>query len=139
MTHSKLDAWPGATDNGCVKFTLPLLLLSAGLLPLVLTGCGPRAASPKQLTALHEQNALLRDEIARMETLIRQAGDDTPGLVDQIARREQELRAATEELCHLIEQETELKKRALRLQGRLEAFQHSFTQMQKELTNSTRK
>ncbi len=103
-----------------------------------MTACGPRSANPQQLTALHEQNTLLRNEIARMETLIRQAGEDVPGLADQIAQREQEVKAANEELCRLTERETELKKRALRLQGRLDAFQHSFTQMQKDLTNATK-
>ncbi len=86
------------------------------------------------MTALHEQNALLRDEISRMETLIRQAGDEVPGLADQITRREQEVKAAVEELCRLTERETQLKLQVLNLQGRLDAFQHNFSQMQKELT-----
>ncbi len=104
---------------------------------LLLTACGPRSANPQQLTALHEQNALLRDEIARMEALIRQAGDETPGLADQIAQREQEVKAAIDELCQLTRRETELKLRAIHLQGRLDTFQHTFSQMQKELTNSS--
>ncbi len=115
-----------------------MLLLSAALLPLVVAGCGPRSANPHHMTALHEQNSLLRDEIARMETLIRQAGEEEPELADRIAQREQEVKAATDELCRLTERETELKLRALRLQGRLDAFQHSFTQMQKNLTQSSK-
>ncbi len=131
-----LDAHPAAADNGCVKFPLPqLLCFAAASLPL-LTGCGPRSSNPQQLTALHEQNALLRNEIARMETLIRQAGDDVPGLADQITQREEAVRTATEELCRLTQQETDLKLQVLHLQGRLDAFQHSFLQMQKDLTNS---
>ncbi len=123
-----------------VKFPLRALFLPAvAVLPLLVAGCGPRSANPQQMTALHEQNTLLRDEIARMETLIRQAGEDVPGLADQIAQREQEVKTATEELCRLTERETELKLRALRLQGRLDAFQHSFTQMQKDLTNANKR
>ncbi len=131
-----LDARPATADNGRVKFPLPFLLLSGTCLLLV--ACGPRSANPQQMTALHDQNTLLRDEIARMETLIRQAGEDVPGLADQIAQREQEVKAATDELCRLTEQETELIKRVLRLQGRHDAFQHSFSQMQKELTNTSK-
>ncbi len=139
MTHSVLDASPAAADNGCVNFPLPQLLLSAAcLLPLLVTGCDSRASNPQQITALHDQNALLRDEIARMETLIRQAGEEEPGLADRIAQREQEVKTATEELCRLTEKETELKLRVLRLQGRLDAFQHGFTQMQKDLTNNAK-
>ncbi len=138
VTHSGLDARAGSADNACVKLPLPAILLSACLLPLLATGCGPRSANPHQISALHEQNTLLRNEIARMENLISQAGDDVPGLADQIAQREQEVKRATEELCHLTERETALKLRALRLQGRLDTFQHSFTQMQKELTNSSK-
>ncbi len=123
---------------GSVKFPLPTLLLPALVLPLLSTSCGPRSSNPHQMSALHEQNTLLRDEIARMETLIRQAGDDVPGLADQIAQREQEVKTAVDELCRLTERETQLKLRALRLQGRLDAFQHSFTQMQKDLTQSTK-
>ncbi len=120
-----------------MKLTSSPLLLSAALLPLLATGCGPRSANPHQMTALHEQNTLLRDEIARMETLIRQAGEDVPGLVDQITQREQDVKAANEEYCQLTESETALKLRALRLQGRLDAFQHAFTQMQKNLSPSS--
>ncbi len=138
MTHSELDAIPSTADNGCVKFTLPVLLLAAASLPLVLVGCGPRSANPQQMTALHEQNALLRDEIARMETLIRQAGEEDPALAERIAQREQEVKAATEELLRLTRQETDQKLRVLRLRGRLDAFQHNFSQMQKELTNASK-
>ncbi len=120
---------------GSVKFPLPLLCLAAAAL---LVSCGPRSANPQQITALHEQNALLRDEITRMETLIRQAGEDTPELAAQIAGREQEVKNAMEELCRLTQEETELKIRVLQLQRRLDAFQHSFTQMQKELANASR-
>ncbi len=133
-----LDAHARTADNGSVKLPLHVVLLSACLLPLFATGCGPRSANPHQMSALHEQNTLLRDEIARMETLIRQAGEDVPGLAEQIAQREQEVKVAVDELCRLTERETELKLRALRLQGRLDAFQHSFTQMQKDLTNSSK-
>ncbi len=90
------------------------------------------------MTALHEQNAVLRDEIARMELLIRQAGEDVPDLADQIAHREEAVKSATEELCHLTQKETDLKLRVLQLQGRLDAFQHSFQQMQKDLTQATK-
>ncbi len=104
----------------------------------LLAGCGKQAANPEQLTALHEQNTLLRDEIARMETLIRQAGEDVPGLAEQIAQREQEVKEAAEEYVRLTNKETDMKVRVLHLQGRLDAFQHSFNQMQKELTHSSR-
>ncbi len=133
-----LDAHPAAADNGCVKFPLPQLLLSAALLPVLVAGCGPRSANPHQVTALHNQNTTLREQIARMEALIRKAGPEDPALAARIAQREQEVQLANEELCRLTEQETELKIRALRLQGRLDAFQHSFTQMQKELTNASK-
>ncbi len=139
VTHSELDAHPASADNQSVKLTLSHLLLSAALFPLLLAGCEPRSASPHQLTALHEQNTLLRDEIARMETLIRQAGDDVPGLTEQIAQREQEVKAASEEYCRLTKLETQLKLRTLHLQERLDAFQHTFNQLQKNLANTTQR
>ncbi len=134
VTHSVLDARPACADNGCVKLTLHPLLLATACLPLLLAACGPRSANPRQMTNLHEQNTRLRTEIARLEALIREAGEEEPDLPERIAQREQEVNAATEELCRLTEQETEMKLRALRLQGRLDTFQHNFTQMQKDLT-----
>ncbi len=133
-----LDAAEKPPDNGGVKLPVPTLLLSAALLPLLATGCGPDSAHPQQQTALHEQNTVLRDEIARMEALIRQAGEDVPDLADQIARREQEVKAAVDELCRLTDQEGRMKKRALELQGRLDAFQYTFSQMQKDLTQAAK-
>ncbi len=132
-----LDAAPAPRIIEGVKFPLPQIFLAAAcLLPLALTACGPRSANPKQVTALHEQNTQLREEIARMEALIRQAGDEQPELAADIARREQEVKAAVEELCRLTNKETELKLRVIHLQGRLDAFQHSFNQMQKELSTT---
>ncbi len=88
---------------------------------------------------MQEQNAKLRSEVSRMEALIRQAGEDTPDLADQIAKREQEVAAAYEELSELTKRETELKVQEINLQGRLESFQHTFQQMQKDLTNATKR
>ncbi len=131
-----LDALGASADNESVKLTLHPLLLSAALLPLLTTGCDIRSTNPHQMTQLHEENMKLRTEIAQMENLIRMAGDDVPGLAERIAQREQELKGTEDELCSLIEQEADLKRRVLRLQRRLDTFQHTFNQMQNELGNA---
>ncbi len=131
-----LDAAAAAHDNGGVKLPLPAILLPALMLPLLTTGCGREAASPQQLTRLHQQNTEMRDKIARMEALISEAGDDIPGLADTIAQREQEVKAAVDEYCHLLDEETRVKVRVYELQNRLGAFEDEFSRLQKELANS---
>ncbi len=124
------------SENGAVNLTPTVLLCAAALLSLLAAGCKPQSADPRRLGDIMEQNAKLRDDISRMEALIRQAGEPEPDLADRIARREQELDASVDEVKKLIDRETEETLRAEELKGRLDSFQHSFTQMQNELNNS---
>lgn len=108
-------------------------LAAAVLLPL--SGCSPKTTDPEQLRAIHEQNAELRNEIAQMQGLIKEAGEDVPNLHEQIADKEAEIAAAIRELDELDRRETDMRLRVIELQDRLDAFRASFRMMQNEIAN----
>ena len=101
----------------------------------LLSACAPKTTDPEQLRAIHEQNAELRQEIAQMQGLIEQAGEDVPDLQDQITAKEAEIAAAIRELDELDRRETDSRLRIIELQDRLDAFRASFRMMQNEIAN----
>ncbi len=109
--------------------------LCAGLLLLVLSSCNPQTTDPDQLRLAHEQNAALRQEIIRMQQLIKQAGDIEPGLADTISAKEQELANLLLELKKVKREETETKLRTIELRDRLDAFRSNFRILQNETAN----
>lgn len=109
------------------------VLCAAVLLPL--SGCTPKTTDPEQLRAIHEQNAALRSEIAQMQGIIKEAGEDVPNLHEQIAEKEAEIAAAIRELDELDRQETDMRLRIIELQDRLDAFRATFRMMQNEVAN----
>lgn len=113
-----------------------ILFLSLAALALTaLVGCAPKTTDPEQLRAIHEQNAELRQEIAHMQGLIEQAGEDIPDLQDQITAKEAEIAAAIRELEELSRKETDMRLRVIELRDRLDAFRASFRMMQNEIAN----
>ena len=98
-----------------------------------MTACKPQAPDMERLSALQRNNAELRKEIARMQTLIRQAGEDTPELQQQIERRNSEVVAAYKQIEALREKETELKMRRIELESRLDSFRDTFARLQNEI------
>ncbi|MBR3904028.1 MAG: hypothetical protein IKJ29_10275 [Akkermansia sp.] len=113
----------------------PISSICACALLLTLSSCYPQAQDPEQLRLAHEQNALLRKEIVRMQQLINQAGETETGLAEQIDAKEQELTDALNELKVTKRQETEEKLRIIELQDRLDAFRANFRIMQNETAN----
>ncbi len=112
-----------------------LRLCTCGAAAALLCSCYPQADNPEQLRLAHEQNAALRQEIIRMQQLIKQAGDIEPGLADNITTMEQQLAASLNELKTLKRQETEAKLRVIHLQDRLDAFRSNFRMLQSETAN----
>lgn len=112
-----------------------LSLSLAALALTALVGCAPKTTDPEQLRAIHEQNAELRQEIAHMQGLIEQAGEDIPDLQDQITAKEAEIAAAIRELEELSRKETDMRLRVIELRDRLDAFRASFRMMQNEIAN----
>ena len=72
--------------------------MSACALLVSLSSCYPQASDPEQLRLAHEQNAALRQEIVRMQQLIKQAGDTNADLSEAVQAKEQELTDALNEL-----------------------------------------
>lgn len=100
-----------------------------------LSSCYPQADNPEQLCLAHEQNAVLRKEIVRMQQIVKQAGDIEPGLAESIEAKERELTAALNELKQLKQQQTAAKLRVIQLQDRLDAFRANFRLLQSETAN----
>jgi septal ring factor EnvC (AmiA/AmiB activator) len=109
--------------------------MSACALLVSLSSCYPQAPNPDQLRLAHEQNAALRQEIIRMQQLIKQAGEATPELTEQVEAKEQELTDALNELKVIKRQETEAKLRVIELNDRLDAFRANFRMLQNETAN----
>lgn len=114
---------------------LPVLCVLGAAVWLPMSGCTPKTTDPEQLRAIHEQNAELRSEIAQMQGLIKEAGEDVPNLNEQIADKEAEIAAAIRELDELDRKETDMRLRVIELQDRLDAFRASFRMMQNEIAN----
>ena len=102
------------------------------MLAAALSCCTPQTDNPEQLRLAHEQNAALRQELVRMQQLIKQAGEPDPTLADTIQTREQELADALNQLKKIKRQETEAKLRTIELQDRLDAFRSAFRMLQSE-------
>lgn len=100
-----------------------------------LSSCYPQTDNPEQLRLAHEQNAVLRKEIIRMQQIIKQAGDIEPNLAERIEAKEQELTTVLNELKQLKRQQTEAKLRVIQLQDRLDAFRSNFRLLQSETAN----
>lgn len=136
MTQNQLD------DNNIIhqddevnRFISTLSLGAAMLSVLTLSTCGPQAADPDKLRAVHEQNAELRREINHMQALIKHAGEITPGLDEEIEKKEADIAAKLHELNELNRKETDTKLRIIELQDRLESFRSTFRIMQDEIAN----
>ncbi len=114
---------------------LPVFCVLAAAAWLPMSGCAPKTTDPEQLRTIHEQNAQLRSEIAQMQGLIKEAGEDVPNLNEQIADKEAEITAAIRELDELDGKETDMRLRVIELQDRLDAFRASFRMMQNEIAN----
>lgn len=89
----------------------------------------------ERLASLQDTNNQLREEIGRMQALIRQAGEDTPQLQEQITQRNQEVESALRQRTSLRQQETDLKLRYIELDGRLKAFRNTFEDMKNNVAN----
>lgn len=100
----------------------------------VAVGCAPKTTDPEQLRVVHEQNAQLVQEIARMQALIEQAGEDVPNLQEQISAKEAEVASAIKELDDLHRRESEMKLRGIELRDRLDDFRDAFRKMQNEIS-----
>lgn len=101
----------------------------------MLSSCYPQTDNPEQLRLAHEQNAVLRKEIVRMQQIVKQAGDIEPGLAESIEAKEKELTATLNELKQLKRQQTDAKLRVIQLQDRLDAFRSNFRLLQSETAN----
>ena len=112
------------------------LLFSACLTAFVAAGvgCAPKTTNPEQLRVVHEQNAQLVKEIAQMQALIEQAGEDVPNLQDQITAKEAEVAAAIKELDELNHRESDMKLRGIELRDRLDGLRTAFRRMQNEIS-----
>lgn len=117
------------------RFSIISTLCIGCLTAVAMSSCNPQTPDPEQLRLAHEQNAALRQEIIRMEQLIKQAGDVQPGLADIIESKEQALAAALNELTTLKRKETEAKLRVIELQDRRDAFRSNFRVLQSETAN----
>lgn len=117
------------------KSLLHQLLILLGV-PAFMTACKPQAIDMAELTRLQARNAQLRQEIADMEATIRRAGADIPDLADQLEARNKEVVQAYENLKKLKAQETEMHKRRIQLESRLDAFRASFQEMQNQIAAS---
>lgn len=89
----------------------------------------------ERLSSIQKHNAELRQEISRMQTLIFQAGEDTPGLQEQIDKRNNDVVEDYKQLETLQARETELKMRRIELEGRMNTLRDTFRQLQNELAN----
>lgn len=118
-----------------VKLLSLFLLSAASAGVFTLSSCAPKTTDPEQLRAMHEQNAALRQEIAVMQGLIEQAGEDVPNLQEQITEKEAAIAAAIRELDDLDRLTTERRLRVIELQDRLDAFRADFRRMQNEIAN----
>lgn len=118
-----------------MKYLSILSRMSACALLVSLSSCYPQAPNPDQLRLAHEQNAALRQEIIRMQQLIKQAGEATPELTEQVEAKEQELTDALNELKVIKRQETKAKLRVIELNDRLDAFRANFRMLQNETAN----
>lgn len=118
-----------------VKLLSLFLLSAASAGVFALSSCAPKTTDPEQLRAMHEQNAALRQEIAVMQGLIEQAGEDVPNLQEQITEKEAAIAAAIRELDDLDRLTTERRLRVIELQDRLDAFRADFRRMQNEIAN----
>lgn len=105
------------------------------LLALPLSSCYPQVDNPEQLRQAYEQNAALRQKIAQMQQVIKQAGDIEPGLAESIEAKEQELANSLNELKRLKHKQTEARLRIIQLQDRLDAFRSNFRILQSETAN----
>ena len=115
-----------------MNYLSTLSRMSACALLVSLSSCYPQASDPEQLRLAHEQNAALRQEIVRMQQLIKQAGDTNADLSEAVQAKEQELTDALNELKVVKRQETEAKLRVIELQDRLDAFRANFRMLQNE-------
>lgn len=115
---------------------LPVFCVLTAAAWLTMSGCAPKTTDPEQLRTIHEQNAALRSEIAQMQGLIKEAGEDVPNLNEQIADKETEIAASIRELDELDRQETDMRLRVIELQDRLDAFRAAFRMMQSETATS---
>lgn len=137
LTQKQLDIGRAEGQNTRVK---PLLTACAVLGAAMAVSCAPKTTSPKQLRAVHEQNAELRKEIATMEKTISRAGaDDGVDVAEEIVRKEAQLADAVRRLDEVNARETEMKLRVIELQDRLSAFRASFRMLQSEIANSAQK
>lgn len=107
--------------------------------------CDTKPTDPEQLKRAHERNAVLRQSITdcqnllqEWKNLLRDTGEDTPGLQEEIDKKNEELASALVEEDSVKEQIKERKLRALELQDRLGVFRDTFSNMQKEIANSRR-
>lgn len=110
------------------------LLFSACLAAVAAAGCAPKTTNPEQLRVVHEQNAQLVKEIAKMQALIEQAGEDVPELQEQITAKEAEVASAIKELDELNRRESDMKLRSIELRDRLDGFRTAFRRMQNEIS-----
>ncbi|MBR5523400.1 MAG: hypothetical protein IKV82_08050 [Akkermansia sp.] len=116
-----------------MKRQFSVWLVAGAAMLATMTACKPQAPDMERLSALQRNNAELRMEIARMQALIRQAGEDTPELQQQIERRNSEVVAAYKQMEALREKETELKMRRIELESRLDSFRDTFARLQNEI------
>ena len=108
---------------------------ACAVLSVALCSCYPQADNPEQLRQAHEQNASLRQEITRMQKLIKQAEELEPLLPETIQAKELQLAQALNELKDAKSRQTEAKLRVIQLQDRLDAFRTSFRMLQNETAN----
>lgn len=135
MTQKGLDEPTFLTQYRYVKFFVPAMMITAcGILPLAVS-CKPQAPDVEKLNAIKQQNDQLRREIQAMQTRIRQAGNDLPELPEQITQRTAEVTDALKSFSALQEEETNLKLRAIELEGRLRTFRNTFNEMKKNVAN----
>ena len=104
----------------------------------LLPACKPQGPNIAELNELQRRNAILRQEIADMQALIRRAGEDVPGLADQLEAREKEVAQTYDHLKELKSQETEVHMRRIELEGRLDAFRSTFRELQSQIAASSK-
>ena len=138
MTHYELDARVKIRDDSAVKISPTVCACSLiGALAL-LPACKPQGPNIAELNELQRRNAILRQEIADMQALIRRAGEDVPGLADQLEAREKEVAQTYDHLKELKSQETEVHMRRIELEGRLDAFRSTFRELQSQIAASSK-
>ena len=138
VTHYRLDVRAQIREDTRVKKSSAACVFAVLSAILLTPACKPQGLNSNELRGLEHRNSQLRQEIADMNQLIRQAGEDVPDLADQLEARKKEVVAAYETLKKLRGQEADVRMRRIELEGRLEIFRSKFQSLQSQVAPSSK-